>query len=43
MTSEKTEASGDKAASAEPQMSRPPSVMWLVIPLLLLMIYAALR
>jgi hypothetical protein len=40
---EKTENTAVKAASepAEAQMHKPPSVLWLLIPLVLIMLYAA--
>lgn len=43
MSKEESPGSNEKAASADGEMARPPSVMWLVIPLVLIMIYAALR
>jgi hypothetical protein len=43
MSSEETKASKDGATSGEGEMHRPPSVLWLVIPLLLIVLYAATR
>ncbi len=41
---ESTEKTADKSARepAEPEMHKPPSVLWLLIPLALIMLYAAL-
>jgi hypothetical protein len=43
MKAEETKESNERAASSEGEMHRPPSVLWLVIPLLLMVIYAATR
>ena len=42
MKSEEAEKSGDQALPAEGQLHKPPSVLWFVIPLALLLIYAVL-
>lgn len=43
MKSEETRESTAKAAPGEGELHRPPSVLWLVIPLLLILVYAATR
>lgn len=43
MSLEKTENVAENTANeqAEPEMHKPPSVLWLVIPLVLIALYAA--
>jgi hypothetical protein len=40
MSSQETEKSGEKALSEDGQLHKPPSMLWFVIPLGLLMLYA---
>lgn len=42
MTEKKAEQTAETAASGEGELHKPPSVLWLVIPLGLIMLYAAL-
>ncbi len=42
MHREETEESGEKAAPGDGQLHKPPSVLWFVIPLGLIVLYAFL-
>jgi len=42
MSDEKAEQTAETAAPGEGELHKPPSVLWLVIPLALIMLYAAL-
>jgi hypothetical protein len=42
MQPEKTEKSDEKALSGEAPLHQPPSMLWFVIPLGLIMVYALL-
>lgn len=42
MSREETEAAGSKNAPADGEMHRPPSVLWFVVPLVGIVLYALL-
>ncbi len=42
MKSEQTEKSGEQALPGEGELHKPPSILWFVIPLGLLLVYAVL-
>lgn len=43
MSDKESVGSNEKAASPDGELAKPPSVLWLVIPLILILAYAALR